>query len=251
MKKITFFLLLLIFFGCSTTEDDTNVICNSDCTTFQGRFVTMNNEGLSGVKIELEYKIGGGIYSSHVRKILKTSTDESGNFYKKFYILDKELGLSGNGFFKVNIDDSSLNVENYILTYNLIDNSITPLDYGIPIINIRDTIIGNTFYLPKKTFITVKLNNFEPIQEGDYFSVRTLYPFGQHVGDNEFFNSEFSTGFGPTLKANGQNSQLNPFVAENEENMIQIARRKNGLNTIENLIIFVPSNNSIELNYDY
>jgi len=252
MKKIFLLLTILTFYGCSKTEDDTDYICTSDCTTLQGRFITLDNEGVSEVKISIEYKIGGGIYPAYIRKIAETTTDEDGNFYKDFYIEDSELGTSADGYFLVKVDDSNLNVDNYILTDNL-TGTTTSLDFGIPYINTRDTIIGNTFYLPKKTYITVNLNNFNPIQEGDYFEVRTLYPFGPNIGDNDFLDSEYSTGFSGygAFQANGQNTQQLPFVAENEENIIRIARRKNGVNTIEDFPVFVPSNNSIELNYDY
>lgn len=51
--------------------------------------------------------------------------------------------------------------------------------------------------------------------------------------------------------ADGLNTQLSPYFAENEQNIIRIARRENGVNTIEDFPVFVPSNNTIELTYDY
>jgi len=254
MNKAIIVLLILTFYGCSKTEDDTDENCTANCTTLQGRFVTLNNVGLKGVKVSINYRISGGeLGGSYTRKIVKTETDGSGNFHKQFFIKDNELGNEADGFFNVDIDDSRLDVSKYILCDNLIGNTTQNIGFAIYAINTRDTIIGNTFYLPKKTYIKVNLNNFVPIQDDDYFEVRTLYPFGPNVGHNDFLDSEYATGFSgyTNFMANGLNTQLNPFVAENERNIIRIARRKNGVNTIEDFPIFVPSNNSIELTYEY
>lgn len=253
MKKMLFLLLILTYYGCTKIDDDTNKICNSDCTTLQGKFITVNNEGVKGVKVSIEYKISGGPFGGgNIRKITETVTGQDGNFYKEFYIKESELG-NVDGYFKVLIDDSNLDVDNYILIDNLIGTTTTPLDFTIFQIDVRDTIIGNTFYLPKKAHITVHLNNFDPQQENDFFEVRTFYPFGANVGYNEFLDSEYATGFSGwgTFPASGLNTQLNPFVAENEQNIIQIVRRKNGVTTSEDFPLFIPSNNSIELSYDY
>lgn len=252
MKKIIILLLLISFYNCSKVDDDTNNVCSSDCSILQGRFVTLNNVGIEGVNVSLKYEISG-LGGSSTRFISETQTDENGNFYKEFYIKDSELGESVEGYFLIEYDDSNLDVSKYILSDNLIGNTTQPLTQSIHSINTRDTIIGNTYYLPKKTHITINLNNFVPLQDGDYFEVRTLYPFGPHIGNNDFIDTEYDTGFSGwgTFPANGLNSQLHPFVAENEENIIRISRRKNGVNTSEDFPIFIPSNNSIELSYDY
>lgn len=253
MKKMLFLLLILTYFGCTKTDDDTNKSCDSDCTTLQGKFITVNNEGVRGVKVSIDYKISGGpLGGGNIRKIAETVTVQDGNFYKEFYIKESELG-NVDGYFKVLIDDSNLDVDKYILSDNLIGTTTTPLDFAIYQINVRDTIIGNTFYLPKKAHIKVNLNNFEPLQENDFFEVRTFYPFGANVGYNEFLDSEYDTGFSGwgTFQASGLSTQLNPFVAENEQNIIRIVRRKNGVTTSEDFPLFIPTNNSIELSYDY
>lgn len=254
MYKAILLLLVLTFYGCSKVEDDTDNGCTSDCTTIQGRFVTLGNVGIQGVKVSVKYRIHGGeLGGGYIRKIVETETDQNGNFYNQFYIKDDELGNLAKGYFKVEMDDSNLDVDKYILSDNLIGNSSQPLGFAIYAINSRDTIIGNTYYLPKKTYIKVNLNNFVPIQNDDYFEVRTLYPFGPNVGHNDFLDSEYATGYSgyDNWLANGLNTQLMPYVAENERNIIRIARRKNGVNTIEDFPLLVPTNNSIELTYDY
>ena len=254
MKKIIAILLLISVYGCPKTEDDIDNVCTSDCTILQGRFITLNNVGIEGVKVLLKYRISGGpLGGGSTRFIVETETDENGNYYKEFYIKDSELGESADGYFKIDYDDSNLDVTEYILSDNLIGSTTQPLGQANYSINTRDTIIGNTYYLPKKTNIIVNLNNFVPLQDGDYFEVRTLYPFGPNVGNNDFLNSEYATGFSGwgTFQATEPNSQLNPFVAENEENVVRVARRKNGMNTSEDIPIFVSPDNSIELNYEY
>jgi hypothetical protein len=254
MNKYIFLLLIVSFYGCSKIDDDTDNICTSNCTTLQGRFITLDNVGIKGVKVSLKYRISGGpLGGGSKRLIVDTETDESGNFSAEFYINDNELGETANGYFKIDYEDRYLDVTKYILSDNQIGTTTQPLGQAIYSISNRDTIIGNTYYLPKKTKIKVHLNNFDPLQDDDYFEVRTLYPFGPNIGTNDFLDSEYSTGFSGwgTFKANGINSQLNPFVAQNERNIIRIARRKNGVNTTEDFPVFVPPNNTIELSYEY
>ena len=70
---------------------------------------------------------------------------------------------------------------------------------------------------------------------------------------NTFLNSEYSTGFSGygNWRAINNNNLLNVFVAEGENNVIRIFRRKNGVNTSEDIPIFIPQNNTIELTYDF
>ena len=246
--------MIITFYGCSKTEDDTDNICTSDCTTLQGRFITLDNVGIKGVKISIDYKIyGGELGGSYIRKIAETTTDQNGNFYKEFYIKDGELGDSADGYFRIAIDDSNLDVNKYILSDNLIGSTTTSLGFAIYSINSRDTIIGNTYYLPKKTHIKINLNNFIPLEDGDHFEVRTLYPFGPNIGYNEFLDSEYTTGFSgfDTFVASEVNNQFNVFVAENENNIIRILKIKNGISTPEDYTFFIPTNNNIKLSYEY
>jgi hypothetical protein len=255
MKKSVYLLLILSIYGCSKTEiDDTNNLCNSDCTTLQGRFITLDNVGIQGVKVSLKYKISGGaLGGGSTRSIVETETDEDGNFNEQFYVNDDELGETAQGFFLIDYDDSNLDVASFILSDNQIGTTTQPLSQGIPSINSRDTIIGNTYYLPKKTNIIVNLNNFIPIQDGDHFEVRTLYPFGPNIGYNEFLDSEYATGFSgySTFEATEVNNQFDVFVAENENNIIRILKIKDGISTPEDYTIYIPTDNNIELSYEY
>jgi hypothetical protein len=251
IKKI-FIILILTFYSCSETDDEQILRnnCTLNCTKLKDKFVTTNNIGIKGVKGQLQYRFSEGRLSgeSFTRSIKNSQTDENGNFEVEFYIQDDELG-NINGHFTTYYESINLDSTEYIFSKN---NFAFAMQTKYSISN-RDTIIGNKYYIPKKAYIKVNLNNFSPIKDGDYFEVITLYPFGPNIGTNNFLDSEYSTGSSGwgTFKASGVNSQLNPYVAENEKNIIRIARRKNGVNSIEDFPIFVPANNKIELNYEY
>ena len=244
--------LLLIFSSCSKEEDDTNNICTADCSVLKGNFVSLNNQPVPNVKISMKYRIPG-FGGNSIRKILATKTDQSGNYLKTFFIKDHELGNLANGYFLVDVDDSNLDVNKYIRTNNLIGNTTSDIGFAIYAISTRDTIIEQDYYIPKKAFIRINLNNFLPLQEDDFFEVQTLYPFGPKIGTNDFLDSQYGTGFSGygNWRSTTTNTVYNVFVAEGEKNMIRIYRRKNGVNTSEDFPIFVPSNNAITLSYDY
>lgn len=252
MKNLLNLIFIILFFiGCSKSEDDTNDICISNCTILKGKFISLNNEPVSDIKVTLRY-IKSNELAYYSRKIVEEKSDLNGNFNKNFFIKDNELGATA-GYFKVDIDDSNIDVNKYIRSNNLIGNSSTEFGYAIFSIMNRDTIIDNTFYIPKKAYIKVNLNNFVPLQDDDYFEVQTFYPFGQKIGLNTFLNSEYSTGFSGfgNWKASNVNNLLNIFVAEEENNIITIFKRKNGVSTKEEIPIFIPSNNNINLTFNY
>ncbi len=248
------FILILIFTSCEKTEDNTNDNCTSNCTTLKGKFVSLNNVPVANIKVSMKYRIsGGGFGGGSTRKLVNTQSDQNGNYNKNFFIQDNELGNSAPGYFEVEIDDSNIDVNRYIRTNNLTGGSYSDIGFAIFSITNRDTIIDSTFYIPKKAFIKVNLNNFVPLQADDYFEVQTLYPFGPKVGVNTFLNSEYSTGFSgyDNWKATNLNNLLNVFVAEGENNIIRIIKRKNGVNTLQDFPLIIPPNNSIELTYNY
>jgi hypothetical protein len=242
---------MFIFVSCSKTEDDTNDECTGNCTILKGNFVTLNNEPVSNVKVSMKY-IKSNELAFYSRKLVDTKTDLNGNFNRNFFIKDNELGNTG-GYFDIEIDDSNIDVNTYIRTNNLIGNTTTNIGLSIFSITNRDTIIDKTFYIPKKAYIKVNLNNFVSQQSGDLFEVQSLYPFGAKIDLNPFLDSEYSTGFSGygNWVATTLNNQLNVFVAEGEKNIIRINKIKNGIGSSQDFEIIVPQNNTIELTYDF
>ena len=255
MKNFIYLITLLsIFIGCEKVDDDTKKSCTTDCTTLKGNFVTLNGAPVSNVNISFEYRISGGeLGGGYTRKIVKTQSDKTGNFFKNFYLKDNELGNTAPGYFEIIIDDSKIDPNKYIKSYNSPGNSKTLLGYYIYSITKRDTIIEKNFYFPKKAYIKIHLNNYQPQKTGDQFEVRTLYPFGEKTGNNTFLDSEYSTGFSGYDKwvAKELNNTFNVFVAEGEKNIIRIVKVKNGISLSQDYEITVPPNNTIELTYDF
>ena len=251
---IAVFVLLLIFTSCEKVEDDTGNFCTSNCTTLRGKFVTLNDQPVPNIRVALKYRISGGeLGGGYTRKIVNTKSDKNGNFNNFFFIKDSELGRYTGGYFEVDIDDSNLDNNKYIRTNNLIGNTTSDIGFAIYSIINRDTIIDETYYIPKKAYIKVNLNNYAAQKEGDRFEVRTYYPFGPKVGQNTFLNSEYATGFSgyDNWTAKTLNNSFKVFVAEGEKNIIHIIKLKNGVLLNQDIEVFVPANNTIELTYDY
>lgn len=250
MKKLIYlFCISLVLVSCEKNEDDTKDICTANCTTLRGKFVTANNVPLANITVELKYEIGGGGFGGgSTRKIVRTKSNQNGEYNRDFYVKDNELGNLASGYFTINIDDSKLSSNNYIKLGN--NHS---LGYAIYSIGRRDTIIDESFYIPKKAFIKVNLNNYIPQKEGDRFEVQTLFPFGPKVGMNTFLNSEYATGFSgyDKFKAVNLNNKLNVLVAESEKNIVRVISVKNGIASSIDYEINVPPNNTIELTYNY
>ena len=248
------FVLCLCVTSCEKTENDINENCSSNCTTLKGNFISLNSMPVENINVSLKYRIsGGGLGGGFTRKIVNTTSDLNGNFNKSFFIKDSEVGTLAEGYFQVEIDDSNIDINKYIRTNNLMNGN--SLDIGLAIYRIinRDTIIENAYYIPKKAFIKINLNNFVRQQNGDKFEVQTLYPFGPKVGINTFLNSEYSTGFSGygNWVATNLNNQLRVFVAEGEKNIIRITKIKNGIGSTQDIPLTVPPNNTIELTYEY
>lgn len=233
--------------GCSPEDDDLNLACNSDCTIIKGRFVTLNNEGVSGVKLRLDYRTSNPPFSSNTRLIRDAVTDSDGNYELEFYINDDELGSDANGYFRVNVNSDNIDTSSMF-------GLTTSLGYAIYSINRRDTIIDMSFYLPKKEYITVNLNNFSPIDESDFFEVQTLFPFGLNIGENQFLDSEYDTGFSGygTFRADNSSTTFeNIPIAVGEDNVIRIHKRKNATTTATDTTLFIGPNNNLNLNFEY
>lgn len=247
MKKLFGLLLLIIAFGCTKTDDDTRDNCTMNCTTLSGNFITAGNKPLAGIEVSFNYFVGSEL-GSYTRKIAKTKTNSKGEYNVDFYIKDKELGNSP-GYFAISVNDQNLNPNQYIRLGNN-----AGIGYAIYQIKNRDTIINNSFYIPKKAFIKVNLNNYIPLQPDDFFEVETLYPSGPKSDQLNSLNSYYSMAISPfqLYKAKTKNQTFNVMVAEGEKNIVRISRRKNGItNVYESTEIDIPENNTIELTYNF
>lgn len=252
-KVIKAFILLLFVTSCATETDDSSKVCTTNCTALQLQFMTLNNAPVEGVKATLTYHYSYYLGKSYTRTITTATSDENGRIQKDFYLKDDELGPLSEGSFTLAVDDSDIDVNQYIRSNNVIGSTTVPINFHFDSVRRRDTVIDATWYFPKKAYIKVNLQNFIPEQPNDYFEIRTTYPFGREINDDSSLYFPYSIGFSGygNFAANGLNSQVEVFVASGHTNMIHIARRKNGVNTVEEIPIEVPENQDIELTYTY
>ncbi len=250
MKRFILISLILTLSGCSKTDDDTNNICSSDCTILQGRFITMDNEGINGANLAFEFIRGGGYLPTYTRLISDLVSDENGNFYDEFYLEDSEIDSSSSGSLILRVNESSLNIIDNIITPDLTN---TNFEQWLQV-STRDTIIEQTYYMPKKANIVVNLNNFFPILENDRFEVRSIFPYGSLSEDG--YNEVLETNYYATLSreiygATEINNSLNVVVAENENNIIRVYKTKNGIYTYEDVVINIDSSSPDEITLEY
>jgi len=242
-KKIL--LLLIIFISSCCKEDDTALVCISDCTVVQGQIVTSNGKPLANIPIEFRHN-SSRPYSSSIRRIKKATTDENGYYSMEFFIESDELGSEAKGYFELIIDYSKLDEKVYM-------NNSPFYDITISSINSRDTTVTMDFYNPKKAYITVNLNGFNPSTGDDYFRLESFFPSGIKSEKNNIWGFDYLLGYGTSSEATSANSEIDSvLVAENDNNWVRIRRRKDGVGLMDqDTIFFVPENNTIELNFTY
>lgn len=250
MKRIILLFTLVTFYGCFQTEDDTNNNCTSNCTILKGRIITTDNQGISGVNLTFKYFKGAEL-SSSTRKISDINSDGNGYFYDEFYLKDNEIAEDSYGNFIFGINENSLNLRDDIITPNLVNIFLERYVY----INHRDTVIEQTYYFPKKTYVVVNLNNFIPIQQNDRFEIQAMFPYGYENPEPDELNDILETIYLPTngkfYRADEINNSLNVIVAQNEKNIIKVYKRKNGVYTYEQIVIDVNSSSPNEITIEY
>ena len=247
MKKYLI-LLTLIFTSCFTTDDDTDLICTENCNAFSGQIITADNKGISNIKLVLTYKVAAEL-SGYKRIIGETFTDKNGFYNISVFLEDNELGENSQGVFSLTLDSDKISnslTDEYLKPNTSLSENTKPIViyYSIEERNLRFT---NNFIIPKKGNIRIKLNNYTPIIEGDYFKASIKY-------DYSFLNDNWTTyqpydgiyGF-----AEGNQTIINAETILNGNIRIQITKEKNGM--FENTEQEVELNNSnvYELDFEY
>jgi hypothetical protein len=247
MKKYLI-LLTLIFTSCFTTDDDTDLICTENCNAFSGQIITADNKGISNIKLVLTYKVAAEL-SGYKRIIGENFTDKNGFYNISVFLEDNELGENSQGVFSLTLDSDKISnslTDEYLKPNTSLSENTKPevIYYSIEERNLRFT---NNFIIPKKGNIRIKLNNYTPIIEGDYFKASIKY-------DYSFLNDNWTTyqpydgiyGF-----AEGNQTIINAETILNGNIRIQITKEKNGM--FENTEQEVELNNSnvYELNFEY
>lgn len=256
--KLRFLLLLLIVLsGCVKEDDISDAPLTPGYTTISGQVITSGNKPLKGVSLQMKYIESQ--YLASFRSWLKkeAETDGKGTYSMSFNIKDNEVESYEGGFssyFQLFFDFSKLDPDKYFLSYYCVDGNYS-FDFR-PSLK-QDTSYRISCYIPAKDYITVKLNNFNPVLEGDCFEVETFFPWGIESGNvdksNQLLNTEYgisSSGYG-NFVAISENQTFRVPVARNDTNIVRIIKMKNGVATPEDHKLFIPENNNIELSYEY
>jgi hypothetical protein len=245
MKKVILLFMSILFFSCEEINDDTNIVCTENCTHIEGQILTKDQLPVKNVELIVSFQKSTGTYSNYIRKIAKAKTDVNGYYNMDFYLKDEELGESFGGleiYMKQNTIASKYFYPN---RFNLFE--------GLNI-NDRNISLTKNIYLPTKKDIKVKLQNFTPIQNGDYFEVQLYVPCG-------FENSEISSITGNYHKyvtkginfyrLNSPSQIFTIDAALDEINYLVLVRMKNGVYTEETIPVSVDENSNTVLTYDY
>ena len=229
MKKLLF-LLTLILVSCSKTDDDLDSVCTGNCNTFSGQIKTADNKGIPNVKLTLDYYVSSEL-SSYRRKIGETRTDKNGFYNMSVFIKDAELGENSQGYFTLTLDSNKINdvLDDTYLKPNVMLSKNTKPEVVFYSILERNQDFINDFIIPKKGNVSIKLNNFNPIQEGDYFKATIKYSYS-FLNDNWITYQDYDGIYG---YANKSPTIINVETILNGNIHLQISKKKNDM--VENV----------------
>lgn len=249
IKQTIFYLFIGFTIFCFTScfvDDDTCEICTEDCTEFRGQLTTEDGNPIAGVDIHLEY-VSSHIFLSAVRKIATTTTDKNGFYTILAFLQDNEIEKGNNGeigiYFNVNqvsdlIPDSYLKP---ITTFKQNDRVIDAFKSKVFFYQLskRDTILTNNFIAPKKGRIQIKIDDFTPIKENDYFYVTVDYNYS-------FFNPQWSFRHNFDLNSIRLNEPTTNFISNfettlNDKITLRLQKKKDNILTFKDSILTLSS----------
>jgi hypothetical protein len=221
------FLLLaaLMNEGCTIIDKEGfGDICESDCTIIQGKFTTEIGEPARNVRLTLQwesYPSAGIGLGGKIRKIMRTRTNENGNYEFVFHVKDEELM---DGYFKVTFypPDTS---------YIILESSSSFFFFGI---DKRDTVITADCHLPKRGGeIEVRLKNPEAITGDDRLSTQIYY---RYCGSGRILTETLYSEVASNVLAE---------TAANQYTYLDITKKVNGqfINTFDSVL--VPLNQKV------
>lgn len=239
-------LSFLFLVSCEKVDDDSDLVCTSNCTSVSGIVYTQNNIRLKNSILKFRYQehIGtGGLYS---RILSREKTNSMGEYSMSFFIKDEELGSSFDLYPEKNsISDKVFYPEYY--------NLFTTLN-----VENRGLNVQRNLYIPTAKKVKIELNNFSLISNEDYFSFEVVLPCGfdlEDVNPETGNNHRYAnTGINKYILNQYTNMPSKVFeinLALNEINFINIIRNKNGSYTRETFPVFIDSNSNEVLQYTY
>ena len=240
MKPILLSLLLTALLLSCTKRDNSslNTPCTDTCTTIQGRFLTGNNEPIAGLSlvVRTESRPTLGLGQTTIRKIATDKTNSNGFYTFTFSLKPGEYAQHNRYLFlKVDYDKARF------LPIPWYDQFGT--EEIVPVRGKRDTTVTMDYYFASKAQLRLQLNNFLPASTADSFYILPVY---HDVGYNKEQVTE--PQFFVATQTNGEKTIP---IAGNQQNKISVVRKKNGIRTISDTLIFTPTNQTTILSLNY
>tara|TARA_R110001606_G_scaffold55260_1_gene134803 strand:- start:134 stop:931 length:798 start_codon:yes stop_codon:yes gene_type:complete len=235
-------------------QDDSDEICIENCTEFKGQIKTVDNKSVAGLTIFLEF-IETNIFLSSVRRIATATTDKNGFYNIAASLKDYEIDNGGIGQLELNFNIADVNnivSDAYLKPELQTDVGLKYLNQSYVKfynLNKRDTILTNNFIVPKKGNLSVKLKNFSPILEDDYFSVNVRYSYSFF---SDHWNSYTPSKKGQKMALEGvQETIFNIETILNGNVIVLIIKKKNGIREEIKEVVNLTSTDIYNLKFDY
>ena len=251
MKKyFVYFLFILFIASCEKIEDDSDLICTTDCSTISGKVYTQSNIPLKNVMVKFRHQKSVGTYQLNTRLISAKRTNASGEYTMSFFLNDDELGETAGSF--------DLYVDQNTVPKNVFYPLYAHLFSGFWEIENRNFNAQKDLYIPTPRKTKIILQNFNSAVIGDYFSAEIILPCGfdktevdLETGNNHRY---VNTGINKHIILQNMNITRKEFIIDlalNELNYIVLVRNENGIYSREVLPIFVTTDTSEVLTYNF
>ncbi len=244
MKAVRISFLFILFLpACYSISDDTDLECFTDCSTIKGRFINSVDQPVPNIPLQFISKDQGELHNL-TRIISETTTDLNGFFEMNFLLEDEEVGTpNADRWLKLRSDLDLFSSENYFVPADHNEDGFWDLQsyFHIP----RDSLMVFNYYLTEKGSITVRLDNFTPVLNSDYFKVDFKISLGKVVQDGDVLSPEIPFhGLASSMEATEQ-STFNPnvSVAVNDSTKLVVSKKKNGQVQIEEFFIYITEDN--------
>lgn len=214
-----------------------NTPCIDSCTTVQGRFITGNNEGVANISYEIKSEIRPtlGLGQTTIRKISSGITDNNGFYSSTFELQRREFGQMPQAHVSISFNyDKSRFVP--VTLYELFSANELLGKFTR-----KDTTITANIYLTSRGKLSVRLENFAPLQPGDNFSVITTCGAGLD-------RRQTSGGF---LEANQAVTTGEIDGCGNEQTNVIVRKRKNGVSSSSSTTIATPTGQTVAVTFTY
>jgi len=264
---ILFFLCTINLVSCEKEEDDFLSKETENSTVISGTVHTKDGQPLSGVNIKMDYYESAWLQYSLVRHKAKAKTDKNGNYKLELYVRDDELQRNENirKYFDLVVDMKNLDSKQYILPGEMISNVISvdplvvkPATDTAPIISYNISLERNKtytqdFYIPQKRSVQITLKGFTPNQNNAHFEVSSFFPWGGESDEEKMIDTKYNIGHSAMdmYVASSKEQTFEVPFALNENNIVRLTKRKNGILTSEDYKIFVTKDSPKSLTYEY